>query len=391
MITARSGSFVCASMLAILFSTAAHAEVDAQKVADAVMAQFAGQGLPITITSAELSGANVTAKGVKVKWPEAPEAFDVGDVVLENVTEEGSGYLIGRIAAPAIQKDEDGISLDFAGASLNNIHVAGPDEADPVKKLLMYESADVGAVKVSQGGAEVFRMEGAKATMGKYEPGQPIAFDAVISGLWGDLSKIPDPKTQEGLAAMGYSTVDGTITMNGSWNPTDGRLAITEGAYDFKDVGRLNMTVDITGYTPELIKALQDMNKNMAGQDESAKGLAMLGLIQQLNFNSMAIRFDDASLTGRILDYAAKQAGQDKAAITNQTKAMIPFMVAQLQDPEFAAKVTEATSAYLDAPKSLEIKAAPAAPVPFALLIATGSTTPQALIKQLNVTVTANQ
>jgi hypothetical protein len=190
---------------------------------------------------------------------------------------------------------------------------------------------------------------------------------------------------------VGYSTVDGIITMKGSWNPTDGRMTVTEGAYDFKDVGRLNMTFDITGYTPALVKAMQEMNKTMEGQDESAKGLAMLGLIQQLSFNSMSLRFDDASLTGRIIDYAAKQAGQDKAAITNQTKAMIPFMVAQLQDPEFAAKVTEATSAYLDAPKSLEIKAAPAAPVPFALLIATGSTQPQALIKQLNVTVTANQ
>ena len=133
------------------------------------------------------------------------------------------------------------------------------------------------------------------------------------------------------------------------------------------------------------------MTKNMEGQDESAKGLAMLGLLQQLNFISMSIRFDDSSITGRALDYAAKQAGQDRAAIINQTKGVLPFALAQLKDPDFAQKVTEAASAYLDNPKSLEIKAAPPAPVPFAILAATGSTTPEALIKQLNVTVTANQ
>ena len=390
MITARSGRLLSATLLAVLFSSAAHAEIDAKKVTDAIAAQFAGQGLPITVESAELSGANVIAKGVSMKFPDA-EAFKLGDVVLENVVEEGTGYLVGKIAAPATVIEESGMKIDFGGASLTNIHIAGEGETDPVKQLLLYEAAEMGPVKFTQGDAEVFSIGGMKGTMGKYVEGSPMNFDAEVFDLKGDLTKIPDPKTLEALAAMGYSNIEGKLTVKGSWNPTDGRMAITEGAYDFKDVGRLNMMMDISGYTPALVKAIQDMNKNMEGQDEAAKGLAMLGLIQQLNFNSMSIRFDDASLTGRVLDYAAKQAGQDKAAITNQTKAMVPFMAAQLQDPEFAAKVTEAASAYLDAPKSLEIKAVPAAPVPFALLIATGSTTPMALIKQLNVTVTANQ
>jgi hypothetical protein len=168
-------------------------------------------------------------------------------------------------------------------------------------------------------------------------------------------------------------------------------MTISEGLYSIDNVGKLNVLMDVTGYTPALIKGLQEMTKNMEGQDESAKGLAMLGLLQQLNFVSASIRFDDASITGKALDYAAKQAGQDRAAIINQTKGVLPFALAQLKDPDFAQKVTEAASAFLDNPKSLEVKAAPPAPVPFAILAATGSTTPEALIKQLNVTVTANQ
>ena len=34
--------------------------------------------------------------------------------------------------------------------------------------------------------------------------------------------------------------------------------------------------------------------------------MAMMGLVQQLTFNSMSIRFDDASLTNKIIDYVAK-------------------------------------------------------------------------------------
>lgn len=390
MSNARSFKLLSTTALFIALSSAAHAEIDAKTVVDAIVAQFAGQGVPITVESTELSGANIIAKGVSVKIGDA-EGSKLGDIVLENVTEEGSGYLIGKISAPVTKVEQGTEKFEFNGASINMVHIAGPDETDPVKQLLLYESIDVGPIKVATAGAEVFRMEGAKVTMSPYTPGQTLNFDATISGLYGDLSKIPDPKTQEVVTALGYGQVNGTITTKGSWNPADGRMSITEGAYDFKDVGRLNMTLDISGYTPALVKSIQDMNKNMAGQDESAKGLAMLGMLQQLNFISMSLRFDDASITGRLLDYAAKQQGQDRAAMVNQSKAIIPFVVSQLKDPDFAAKVTAASSTYLDEPKSLEIKAAPAAPVPFALLMATGSTTPEALIKQLNVTITANQ
>ena len=391
MSTLHISKFLSVSALVLGLAAPAYAEVEAQAVVDAVVKQFAGQGMALTVDSSELSGENVIAKGVAITMAGAGEPFKVGDVVLEGVSEEDNGYLIGKISAPAISKEEDGAKIDFAGASINNVHVAGDGETDPVKQMFLYESLEVGAVKVAIAGAEVFSMEGGKATMTPYVAGEAMNFDMAFTGIHGDLTKIPDPKSQEAFTAMGYTEVNGTITAKGSWNPTDGHMAITEGAYDFKDVGRINMTADISGYTPAFVKALQDMNKNAAGQDETAKGLAMLGLIQQLSFNSMSIRFDDASLTNRIIDYAAKQAGQPRDQIINQSKAIIPFAVAQLNDPDFASKVTAAASAYMDAPKSLEISAKPAAPIPFALLIATGSANPADLIKQMNVDVTANQ
>ncbi|MGB8816724.1 MAG: hypothetical protein WCC66_02270 [Rhizobiaceae bacterium] len=391
MFSRTTTGLLAAAGITLMFVLPASAEIDAKKVTDAIAAQFAGQGLPLTIESAELSGANIIAKGVSLKLSEAAEGSKIGDVVLENVSEEGAGYLIGKISAPATTVEDGTEKFVFSGASISNVHVAGPGEPDPVKQLFLYETMDVGPISFTTGGAEVFKMAGAKATMSPYTPGQAMNFDATVDGLFGDLSKIPDPKTQEAVAALGYGQINGKVTMKGSWNPTDGRMTISEGAYDFADIGRLNVTMDISGYTPELVKGLQEMNKSLEGQSEEAKGLAMLGLIQQLNFISMSIRFDDASVTGRVIDYAAKQAGQPRDAIIAQSKAIIPFAVAQLKDPDFAAKVTAAASAYMDNPKSLEIKAAPAAPIPFALLIATGSTTPEALIKQLGVTVTANE
>ena len=382
---------ISAAAITLSLSFPAAAEVDAKAVIDAVTAQLDRQNFKLTVGSATADGDNVVVKDISVGFPDA-EPFKLAEVVLEDVTAEDDGsFTIGTITAPATTIDKDGVKLEFGGASIDGYTIPAVDETDPIALLGLYESMSVDAIRVSNKGAEVFRMDGATATMSGYEEGKPLEFDAAVKGLWGDLSKIEDPKAQEAFTAFGYKEVTGSVSMKGSWNPSDGHMVVTEGLYNIDNVGKLNVLMDLSGYTPALIKGMQEMTKSMEGQDESAKGLAMLGLLQQLNFVSMSIRFDDASITGKALDYAAKQAGQDRAAIINQTKGVLPFALAQLKDPDFAQKVTEAASAYLDNPKSLEIRAAPSAPVPFAVLAATGSTAPEALIKQLNVTVTANQ
>jgi hypothetical protein len=117
----------------------------------------------------------------------------------------------------------------------------------------------------------------------------------------------------------------------------------------------------------------------------------MLGLLQQLTFNSASIRFDDDSLTNKVLDYVGKQQGMSGKDIANQAKAIVPFGMAQLNNPELTAQVTAAVSAYLDSPKSIEISAEPASPVPFALIMAGAMANPADLTKTLGVTVNANE
>jgi hypothetical protein len=118
----------------------------------------------------------------------------------------------------------------------------------------------------------------------------------------------------------------------------------------------------------------------------------MLGLMQQLTFNSASIRFDDDSFTSKAMDYAAKMQGVKASDLANQAKAILPFLLAQLNNPEFTTQVTQAVTAYLDDPQSIEIDAKPENPVPFALIMAGAmSGTPQDLIKTLAVSVTANE
>ncbi len=381
------------SALAIIFSSSDQAEIDAQKVLDAVKTQFGNQGINVTASGAELQGANVVVKGTAITFAGAStkDPIAIGDVVLENVAEKGEGYIIGQIAAPAYKQEKDGSVLTFNGASVRNVSIAGPNETDPVKKFVLYEGFDVQPLSVTVAGKEVFRSGGLKVTMAPYETGSPLAFDVVMPDIYGNLAAIPDPQAAQIFAGLGYSEINGQVTAKGSWNPVDGRLTLSEESFDFKDIGKLNFTLDLSGYTTDFVKGLQDFNKQMEGKSDAEKGMGMMGLAQTLNFHSVTLRFDDASLTGRILDFASKQSGQPKEQLVMQAKGMVPFITMQLQDAEFTTAVTAAVSAFLDNPKSLEIKAAPAAAVPFSALAATGMSNPAGLLKQLGVTVVANQ
>ncbi len=78
--------------------------------------------------------------------------------------------------------------------------------------------------------------------------------------------------------------------MAGSWQPTDGRMALSQYDISVENAGTIGMTFDFGGYTPDFIKSMQEMQKQMAAQpdgaDSSAQGMAMLGLMQQLTLHS---------------------------------------------------------------------------------------------------------
>jgi hypothetical protein len=377
------------SVMALALSAAAHAEIDAKKVTDAIIAQMAANGMTVTVGASELQGANVMAKDVSVTVS-GSEPAKLGDIVLEEVTEDGAGYTVGKLSAPAFDKTEGDNTIKFGGVSLTRVQVAAPGETDPIKKMFLYEGGTMGPLTVTYKGKDAFSMQGGKFNLSPYKAGEAIQFDGEFSGMKADFSVSQDPKAIEAMTALGYLQMEGLIGVKGSWNPTDGRMEMTE-TFDIKDMGKLALVVDISGYTPKFVTDLQAMNKTMEGKDDGAKGLAFMGLMQQLTFNTFSIRFDDSSFTGRILDYAAKQSNKPREDLVNQAKAMTPVLVMQLQDPDLAQKVAGAVSAYLDSPKNIEVKAAPPAPVSFAILAATGTMNPLALVKQLNVSVTANQ
>ena len=360
-------------------------------------AAYALNGATVAYEGVDVDGTTVTLSGVSVKSTSAPgKDFKVGDVTLEGVEEDDAGgYYVETVTLPDVNVKEDETVVTATDITMSGLTIPGNPAGGTINDIVLYESAGTGPVTVTVKGKQVFSMEEMEANLTKQEGDAGFDFDAALTGVKADLSDVEDAKAKEAIEKLGLKTLSGEMTVKGSWELASGNVSLEEYAFDFANVGRLAFSFDISGYTLDFMKSIQEAikaqeanpNKEAANQ---AMGLAMMGLVQQLTFNSASLRFDDATITKRVLDYVGAQQGVTGDQLAQSLKGMVPLMMAQLNVPELQNQVTAAVNTYLDAPKSLTISAEPEKPVPFPMIMGAAMGAPNTVPSVLGVKVTAN-
>jgi len=382
------------TMLFSLPLQAAHAQ-DANAVAERFKQLMAVQSMDLKWSSASGDASKMVLDGVTFSAPGEKETFPIGKLTFEGVSEENGGYKIETISTEPYHITQDKAVIDVSAMTFSGVKLPAANATDPLASLLMYDSAQIASVGVKMADKQVFSLSNMSIDVTPPADGKPMEFTGSAEKFSADLTGIEDPQSKVIIEGLGYQNINGYFEMAGSWQPSDGRMALSQYDVTVENAGTLGMKFDFGGYTLAFVKSLQDMQKKMAeqpaGADNSAQGLAMLGLMQQLTFHGANIRFDDDSLTGKVLNYVAKQQGMQPKDIANQAKAIVPFLTAQLNNPDLSGQITAAVNKYLDNPQSLEIVAAPASPVPFAMIAAGAMSAPTELPKTLGVTVKANE
>jgi len=368
---------------------------DQQETLDRLKAQMTAQGFDIAWGGVSEADGGLVLDGVTLGMVGQGEKVPVGQITLTDITDEDDDIVrIGTMSLPSFEAaGPDGNHVAVTEVTVEGLVLPGPETTDEIAKLGLYDSLSIGKVEADTNGAKVFTMQDLAVTMDRKDDGS-FAFNGGVDTFGIDMTQLPDEQSRATMAAFGYQTLSGGVTIDGTWDPTSGKMVLSDYSFTVDDAGTLGMTIDLSGYTLDLIKQMREISKKMAtatDEEKQAQGLAMLGLLQGMTFSAASIRFDDDGLTQKALDYTGKRQGMTAADAANQAKAVVPFMLAQLQNPEFVTQVSAAVNAYLDNPQSIEIAARPATPQPFAALMAAGMADPKSLITALGVSVTANQ
>lgn len=337
----------------------------------------------------------VTVVGAKFATPGAP-AFEVGDIEFAGVSETGDGgYEVETVTIPDIDHNQDDVHVTIEGMALYGLVVPAKAEPGTLDSLLFYDSFEAGPMTVAVKGKEVFAIEALEGEATRKDGDGGLDMLMTGTGIAVDASQIEDAKARDMFQKLGYSKLTGDLKLDMGWDLGPGRLDLREYSVSFADVGKIIMSLDVSGYTPAFLKAMQEAQVAAAANPDpqaaqNAAGIAMLGMLQQLTFTSATIRYEDASLTGRALKFAGEQQGVSGDQMAQALKGMLPLMLGQINVPALQQQISAAANLYLDNPKTLTITAKPAAPVAVPMIMGAGMSGPQQVVELLNVQVTAN-
>jgi hypothetical protein len=405
MMTMKTTGLMLATGLATLTLMQPAMALDAEAFVDRIESVYKAMGYDLSFGAATADGSTVTVDGVTVSLvglTEEPVNIDTVFTFTGVEEFEDGSYTAEELTVPDID-------TEFAADPAGHISVTGlvardiwlPAEDGVNMEALLQTVAHVGSgpLVVSRDGVEIIKIDSME-TVSEFAYADDDSLESVVStvavnNIWVDLSTLgeEEPEAAATIDALGLTTISGNITQSMSWTMADGHLSIDESRFDFADIGALNVTFDITGFTLDVLEkiyAMQASDLDPMSEEAQAQQMMMgMEMAQALSLVGASVRYDDAGLAGKLLDMFAAEAGVDRAQFVETIKPLVPAMVGQAGVPALTDMVVPQVNAFLDNPQSFEVTVAPPSPTSFLVLAAAGAN-PAGLITALGLTIAAN-
>jgi hypothetical protein len=320
----------------------------------------------------------------------------IGEVSLAGIADQGEGlYQIGTAKFSNVKVDlsdpdfsatvtmPEGIAEDWYIKSLGE----GATAQDQVRAAMTV------ARKMSSGPLSISAM-GQTITVDGYEQtfdGDPRSGAGTYVLKMNNLA-IPEQVValadQGGmLKQLGYGALNFDVSSTSRLSIEGANLGLDfDLALSGRDIGTMTFAGSAAGIPAEAYAELQ--RAGSSGQQPDFN--AVMPQIQNITINGASFRFDDASVTKRLMPMMAAMQGMDEATMVNTAGAMVQMGLMQLQSPQFAEQAANAVNAYLKDPRSITIAAKPSSPVKVSDMMTLDPSKPQDTISKLGVTVSAN-
>jgi hypothetical protein len=293
-------------------------------------------------------------------WPKMTTFFDIG--LLAEKKKRGE---------PVDQKDVARVAGELSGAipRIGRMEISGLSAGVPGAapfSLKRYSAT-------SEGGSALFPQR----AQGRVE--KLVIPEALL---------MADPQAREVFTALGYNSLsidfDGTATHEASSGAYDTKLALT-----IKEAGTLKLDYAIGGLTEPVINQFFTVVLNAPPQGDPDPAHIMAAMAP-VTFGGLTLRFEDASLTRRLIGFAAKMQGMDENSVKANATALATLGLSQLRSPELMQQVTAAIGSYLGDPKSFTITVKPQKPLGLMDFMALNPNDPGAAVNLLGISVKAN-
>jgi len=386
-----------ASALAFLSLAAMPAiAADEPPVVQAILKNWENQyKIKPTYKNLTAEGNSVTIEGLEASAPAdggGGAKLAIAKIELEEISDEGNGlFEIGSATYTDLKVEigagEQSLTITIPTGESEDWYVKtladNPTPADAFR-------ASMNIARKSKSGQITVSSAGQSVTSDGYE----VTWDGdVATGAGSSVFKISNIAIPESLINM----MDPTGTLK--------QIGYSSLSFDLGGQGKFDVATDKVGFDFDLFYAGKDVGTLKFGaaagdipmslmtemQKEAAMDVSkIMPMVQGIQMSRIVIRFEDQSITKRLLPLAAKMQGMDEQTMVATAGAMIQLGLASLKNPDFTNKVVTAVNTYLKDPRSFTISAKPAQPVSVMQVMSLDPNNPGAAIDQLGVSVTAN-
>lgn len=395
-----AAAMVCAGLAAGTIQAAEKVEPDT--VFNRIMGLWQKHDLDAPFQSAEpLGDDGIVFRGIDIK--DASSFSLKTDIVsiagLRPLGSDGFSAERLEIGPVAIDVDPGGenafsVRIEPSGGTGLYLAPTGSNELHISKSLPT--AFKLGRLTASLAGREFLAMAGFETTAWFDESGQLLTMKSSIPDLSIAMDNAP-AEIRGGMALLGLTNIAMEYRSSGTWNIATGRLTLDEQSIELKDAGTLNLSMELTGYTPDVHRRFREASQ-MAEKAGPGNGEAqlqamaqMMSAIGEIKLASAKLRFRDGALTSRLLTMQAEAMGATPQELAASAPSMLNEPLARLNDPQLAEQVKAALAQFLADPGELTLDFAPASPVPVTEVFEAALNAPEKLRPMLGVNLTASR
>lgn len=356
---------------------------------------------PTFESAEEDSDGNVIIKKLSFAPATAPEAtvtLTIGEIQLNDVSDDDDGmYTVGEAVIKDVKldgKSNDGqtFSVSMPQGTVQEWYVFDPGD-NPTPADAMRAAMNV-AKKMASGPITITAM-GQAITSDGYEStwdGDPATgagkFDSKLSNLVIPEAMLAMADPSGTLKNLGYAGITLDMAGSGEYRVDAENMGVDmDLGVAAKDMGGIKFALNADKIPLAAYAELQKAQTSGKEPDLNA----LMPQLQNVTFGNMKIRFEDASITKKLLPMIAAMSGMgDEAALVANAGAMAQVGLMQLNAPEFSAQAVAAINAFLKEPKSITVSLQPGAPITVQQLMTLNPNDPGAAIKLLGAAVSAN-
>ena len=312
------------------------------------------------------------------------ERFHLGDFHIDDLSSDGIGEIGIRDLDIAIQ---DKGSVGAERLALGGFKFPSPQllvssifasqsgvEFDPMPLVPTLGFAEAVGVDVNQAGKQLGAVDRARIDLGAYIGPVPTSITNEVRGLDLDLSQIDDRRAREMIRGLGYDRLVADYGFRLAWREADDSVNLDGFRLAIRDLATLNADATLTGLSRQ---AIED-----PARLESA--------LSSLLFTRGKLAIEDKSIVERAVGMQAKKLNVEPEKFRQQIAGALPFLLMVLKNPGFQGKLAPALQAFIKAPGTMTLTAAPATPVPLMKLFETADSAPQKLPDLLDVQISTS-